>query len=294
MGVYSIKDLEQLSGIKAHTIRIWEQRYQLIEPKRTDTNIRYYDDQQLKFLLNVALLIKNGHKISHISKLSEDKFNSEVERVYEQTLLHDSDIHLDLDANDLVVAMIDMDADKFGRIYENSVRHNGFEKTITQVIYPFLEKVGILWSLDQINPAHEHFISSLIRQKVIAAIDRLPMPKDGKKVILFLPAGEHHEIGLLMAHYVTKKRGHRTYYLGQNLPDKDVDAAVLTIEPDFVLTFLVEPSIVNNAKSTIENLKSVCNDCDLLIATRLHPDLEGFSMDRVHLLHGIDDIYKYL
>ena len=294
MGVYSIKDLEQLSGIKAHTIRIWEQRYKLIEPKRTDTNIRYYDDQQLKFLLNVALLTKNGHKISHISQFSEDKFNREVEQVYERTLLYDIDIHLDLDANDLVVSMIDMDADKFNRIYENSVRHNGFEKTITQLIYPFLEKVGILWSLDQINPAHEHFISSLIRQKVIAAIDRLPMPGSGTKIMLFLPAGEHHKIGLLMAQYLTKKHGLCTYYLGQNLPDKDVEAAMLTINPEMVLTFLVEPSIVNNARSTVEKLQAICSRCQLLVATRPHPDLEDLSMDGVHLLHGIDDLYKFI
>lgn len=294
MGVYSIKDLEQLSGIKAHTIRIWEQRYGLIEPKRTDTNIRFYDDGQLKFLLNVALLTKNGHKISRISKLTEDEFQAEVERVYEQTLLHDSDIHLDLDANDLIVAMIEMDGEKFGSIYENSVRNNGFEKTVTQVIYPFLEKVGILWSLDQINPAHEHFISSLIRQKVISAIDRLPTPKTDKKVMLFLPAGEHHEIGLLMAHYIVKKQGHKTYYLGQNLPEKDVETAVLTIEPNIVLTFFVEPSIANNAKTHINKLKAVCENCKLLIATRLSEDLADLDMKGVHLLHGIDDIYKYL
>lgn len=294
MGAYSIKDLEQLSGIKAHTIRIWEQRYKLIEPKRTDTNIRYYDDDQLKYLLNVALLSKNGYKISKISKLSYDQFVDEVEKIYEQTLLHDTDVQLDLDANDLMVSMIDMDATKFDRIYENSVRLNGFEKTITQLIYPFLEKVGILWSLDQINPAHEHFMSGLIRQKIIAAIDRLEMPKEGKKMMLFLPAGEHHEIGLLMAHFIAKKNGCKTYYLGQNLPDKDVAASVLTIEPDLVLTFFVEPSLVNNAKAVIERFEPMCESTKLLVATRPDPSLDDFKKQNVHLLHGIHDLYTFL
>ena len=133
MGAYSIKDLEQLSGIKAHTIRIWEQRYKIIEPKRTNTNIRFYDDDQLKYLLNVALLSRHGHKISFISQLDENTFQKEVEKLYEQTLLHDPDVILDLDSNDLMVSMIDMNSEKFHRIYENSVRNNGFEKTYNQI-----------------------------------------------------------------------------------------------------------------------------------------------------------------
>lgn len=294
MGSYSIKDIEQLSGIKAHTIRIWEQRYQLIDPKRTETNIRFYDDEQLKFILNVGLLLKNGHKISKISSYSSAVFRAEVEKVYELTLLHSTTVHLDLDSNDLMVSMIDMDTDKFHRIYENSVKHNGFEKTVTGLIYPFLEKVGILWSLGQINPAHEHFISCLIRQKVISGIDRLPEPKDGPKFLLFLPVGEHHEIGLLMAHYLLKKNGARVYYLGQNLPDEDVKTAIETINPNKIFTFFIDPAVINNGKHMICNLSKWSTDGLVLIACRVSPELEGLDKGNIRFLHKMEDLYDYI
>ncbi len=293
MGAYAIKDLEQLSGIKAHTIRIWEQRYGIIEPKRTDTNIRYYDDDQLKFVLNVALLSRHGYKISKISRLSDHEFKNEIEKLYEQTLIHDTDVVLDLDANDLMVSMIDMDAEKFHRIYENSVKNNGFERTITHLIYPFLEKVGILWSIGQVNPAHEHFISCLIRQKVISGIDRLPNPVTGKKFLLFLPQGEHHEIGLLMASYLLKKNGCRVYYMGQNLPDKDVQSSIVTIQPDAVLTFFVDPALLTRATETAQTMIKRCGDCEILIATRPAPQLEEIQYDHLHFLHGLKDLENY-
>jgi DNA-binding transcriptional MerR regulator len=294
MGAYSIKDLEQLSGIKAHTIRMWEQRYGIVEPQRTDTNIRYYDDQQLKHLLNIALLSKHGYKISKISKLNPEQFNAAIERLYEQTLLHETDVELDLDANDLMVSMIDMDEDKFHRIYENSVKNNGFEKTITGLIYPFLEKVGILWSIGQINPAQEHFMSCLIRQKIISGIDRLPAPKEGKKFLLFLPEGEHHEIGLLMAHYLLKKKGARVYFMGQNLPSKDIRQSIQTVQPHAVLTFFVDPAVINNAANVIAAFKNGQENCDFLIATRPSPELNALSSDKVHLLHSIKELDNYL
>lgn len=294
MGSYSIKDIEQLSGIKAHTIRIWESRYQLIEPKRTDTNIRYYDDEQLKFILNVSLLLKNGFKISKVSSLDSPEFIKEVEKVYEQSLLHDTTVSLDLDSNDLMVSMIDMDTNKFHRIYENSVKNNGFEKTITGLIYPFLEKVGILWTLGQINPAHEHFISCLIRQKIISGIDRIEQPIDGKKFLLFLPVGEHHEIGLLMAHYLLKKNGARVYYLGQNLPSEDVKTAIETIAPNVILSFFVDPAVISNGKSLINNLKEWGESAQVLVACRPVPEIEGLDKDNVSFLHKMEDLYGYV
>lgn len=293
MGAYSIKDLEQLSGIKAHTIRIWEQRYGIIEPKRTDTNIRYYDDDQLKYVLNVSLLTRHGYKISKISSLDESQFKGEVEKLYEQTLIHNTDVSLDLDANDMMVSMIDMDNEKFDRIYENSVKNNGFERTVTHLVYPFLEKVGILWSIGQINPAHEHFISCLIRQKIVSAIDRLPNPTSGKKFFLFLPEGEHHEIGLLMASFMLKKNGCRVYYLGQSLPEDDIKAAINTINPDAVLTFFVDPAVTNNADKHVSSLVESSNGSDVLIATRPNPLLENVAHDKLHFLYGIKDLENF-
>lgn len=294
MGQYSIKDLEKLSGIKAHTIRIWEQRYKLIEPKRTSTNIRYYDDEQLKFLLNVSLLSRNGFKISKICQWSEKEFVDQVKVVYERSLLHDKDVRLELDANDLITSMIDMDAEKFHRIYENSIRAHGFQLTISELIYPFLEKVGILWSIGQINPAQEHFMSCLIRQKVIAAIDHLANPTSGDKYLLMLPEGEHHEIGLLIAQYLLKANGKCVYYMGQDLPTSDVTAAVMTVNPDFVLTFLVDPTLINDVKCVVESLSKACTGKSLLIAARKTDEMDKISLDNVQFLHSTQALLELL
>ena len=165
MGQYSIKELEQLSGIKAHTIRIWEKRHKIIEPSRTATNIRYYSDLDLKKIINVSLLNTYGIKISKIADMSLDDVNKKVLEISE--LQNDKGVHID----QMVIAMIDMEEELFEKILNNLILRFGFEKTITEIIYPFLEKIGILWQTQNITPAHEHFISNLIRQKIIVAIE---------------------------------------------------------------------------------------------------------------------------
>lgn len=293
MGHYSIKDIEQLSGIKAHTIRIWEQRYNLLEPKRTETNIRFYDDEQLKFILNVSLLSKNGHKISRISKLSKTEFNNEVKKLYERTLFKDASISIEIGANDMMTAMIDMDEQKFNQIYEACVRQLGFQQTMIKVVYPFLAKVGVFWAIDQVNPAQEHFISCLIRQKILAAIDRLDTPINAKKFLLFLPHGEHHELGLMMAHYILKEKGMHVFYMGQDLPTANLPNAISTINPDYILTFLVDPALTNNAPSIIENLAKLCKGTELLIAIRPEETIVNPNNSRVYLLHEMEDILPF-
>ena len=175
MGQYSIKELEQLSGIKAHTIRIWEKRHKIIEPSRTATNIRYYSDLDLKKIINVSLLNTYGIKISKIADMSLDDVNKKVLEISE--LQNDKGVHID----QMVIAMIDMEEELFEKILNNLILRFGFEKTITEIIYPFLEKIGILWQTQNITPAHEHFISNLIRQKIIVAIDGLPIPPKTSK-----------------------------------------------------------------------------------------------------------------
>jgi DNA-binding transcriptional MerR regulator len=214
MATYSIKDIEHLSGIKAHTIRIWEKRYNILEPKRTDTNIRYYDDEDLKRILNISVLNKYGYKISKIATLPEERLNRELLNVTQTSGVVDGQIE------NLIVAMIDFDEAKFEKVFSKCLMSYGFEETIIQVIYPFFEKIGILWTTGNINPAQEHFISNLIRQKLIVAIDDLPVlkTKDSKSFMLFLPEGEWHELGLLFFTYILKKKGHLIIYLGSSLP----------------------------------------------------------------------------
>jgi MerR family transcriptional regulator, light-induced transcriptional regulator len=243
MGQYSIKELEQLSGIKAHTIRIWEKRHKIIEPSRTATNIRYYSDLDLKKIINVSLLNTNGIKISKIADMSLDDMNKKVLEISQ--LQNDKGIHID----QMIIAMIDMEEELFEKILNNLILRYSFENTITEIIYPFLEKIGILWQTQNITPAHEHFISNLIRQKIIVALDGLPIPpKTAKKVLIFLPEGEMHELGLLFYHFLIRKVGYRTYYLGQNVPHDDLISVYKVHQPDFMLT-----SVTSKLSEPIEN-----------------------------------------
>ena len=169
MAVYSIKELEKLSGIKAHTIRIWEKRYNLIEPHRTNTNIRYYTDSDLKKILNVAVLNRQGIKISNIAKLNDLELKEEIIRVSRSHYSNEDII------DSLIIAMFDLDEYKLLSIIEKSISRIGFTSTVTDVLYPMLDKVGILWQSGDIYPAHEHFLSNLLRQKIIAATDKLKL-----------------------------------------------------------------------------------------------------------------------
>lgn len=236
MGNYSIKELEQLSGIKAHTIRIWEKRYSLIKPQRTHTNIRFYSDEDLKKIINVSLLNSHGIKISRIAEMPDEEISKKIIEITQTNTGYSGHI------NQLTVAMVDLDEEKFEKSLSGLFLRYNFEQTITGIIYPFLEKTGILWQTDHITPGQEHFISNLIRQKMIVAIDGLPLPSgDRKKVLLFLPEGELHEIGLLFYHYLARKAGYRTIYLGQTVPHNDLKQVYEVHKPDILITCITTP-----------------------------------------------------
>ena len=233
MASYSIKELENLSGIKAHTIRIWEKRYGIIKPARTDTNIRYYCDDDLKRLLNIAILNKYGMRISGIAKLSDEQMSEKVMH-YASSDLNDADSNVE----NLVIAMVEMNEYKFDRILSRYIMNQGFEDAVIKVIFPFFEKIGLLWQTGSINPAHEHFVSNLFRQKLMVAIDNLMVTNkpDAKKFILFLPEGEYHELALLFYNYIIKKSGNLVYYLGSSVPFNDLVESGKMIEPDFLFS----------------------------------------------------------
>lgn len=218
MAAYTIRDLERISGIKAHTIRIWEKRFGLIEPERTSTNIRTYCDAELRKLLNVSILNKNGYKISRIAKLTIEEIFVNINKLSENPCDTESQI------DNLALAMIDLDELKFEKILSRSIIQFGFEDTVIKVIIPFLVRIGIMWQTGTINAAHEHFISNLVRQKMFVAIDSLVAGNspNSKTALLFLPEGELHEMGLLFTNYLIRKKGHRVIYLGQNVPLNDL------------------------------------------------------------------------
>lgn len=236
MAIYSIKDLEKLSGIKAHTIRVWEKRYEVIIPKRTPTNIRYYDDEDLKLLLNIALLNKNGIKISKISKMKQEEIAAKVAAISAINFEYGTQ----LDA--LTLSMIEMDEYKFDRIIRANIKQLGFEKTMIEVFQPFLDKLSLLWLTGSVNPVQENFISYLIRRKIICAIDNEPLVSDPqvKTFLVFLPEGERQELSVLFMHYLLRARRFRVIYLGQDISLRDLHDVQQIHQPDFVFTMITE------------------------------------------------------
>lgn len=261
MSNYSIKDLEQLSGIKAHTLRIWEQRYNIIQPKRTDTNIRLYDDQDLKLVLNISLLKDHGYKISEISKLSLEEINKEVMAISDQKLSYPDQIHA------LTISMIDLDEERFEKIISTNFLRNGFENTMLNIIYPFLTRIGTLWITGSIGPAQEHFMTNLIRQKIIVAIDGqvIKYRPDFKKFMLYLPEGELHEMSLLFSSYVIRARNHRVIYLGQTLPFNELVFAYNVHKPDYIFSTITSVPSNDEVQPYVDRLCKQFPDAQILL-----------------------------
>jgi MerR family transcriptional regulator, light-induced transcriptional regulator len=261
MSNYSIKDLEQLSGIKAHTLRIWEHRYNIISPKRTDTNIRTYDDQDLKLVLNISLLKDHGYKISEISKLTVEEMYQEVIKISDRQLNYPDQIHA------LTISMIDLDEDRFEKIISTNILQFGFENTMIHIIYPFLSRIGTLWVTGSIGPAQEHFITNLIRQKLIVAIDGQVSKQrpNGKKYMLYLPEGEMHEISLLFANYIIRARYNKVVYLGQSLPFNELGFAYNVHRPDYIFSAITSVPANHEAQLYVNKLAAQFPDSHLLL-----------------------------
>ncbi len=290
-GTYSIKDLEQLSGIKAHTIRIWEVRYGLLKPSRTDTNIRYYDDEQLKRLLNISFLLKNGLKISKISLMDSNELYDTLVSFYNR---QGNDQSTEDKINNLVVSMIELNEDLFEKVFSSSVHHLGFENAITKVVYPFLDKVGMLWTMGNIQPSQEHFISNLIRQKIIVGIDKQTLPKNkNSKFLLFLPEGEMHEIGLLLANYMIREKGCQTIYLGQNVPIEDVIQVCDSFEPDYIYTYITIVRAEDELKAFFDKLSNAVKKGKVLISGHI-PEVSFKLPARVKRVISIKDLAEIL
>jgi MerR family transcriptional regulator, light-induced transcriptional regulator len=259
--LFTIKDLENLSGIKAHTIRIWEQRYDFLKPSRTTTNIRYYTSEELKTILNVSLLNKYGFKVSHINKLS----NAEVQ---EKILtLNQAEAQQERLVNELIQYMIEIKLDKFELTLDKTIMAKGIEKTITYLIFPFLEKIGILWLTNHINPAQEHLVTNIIRQKLIVGIEKTSSTIiSSKSVLLFLPEAEHHELGLLYMHFMLKTKGVKVIYLGAAVPIKDIKFVVEKLQPTYLYTHLTAVGRNFNFDKFLNNLYEAVSTTPLIVS----------------------------
>ncbi len=290
MAIYSIKDLEKLSGIKAHTIRIWEQRYGVIVPKRTKTNIRYYHDDDLKKLLNVALLNKSGIKISLIAKMTPEEITTKVAAISEVNFSDGAQ----LDA--LTLSMIEMDEYKFDRIISTNIQQLGFERTMLEVIYPFLEKLGVLWLTGSIRPVQENFMISLIRQKITVAINNetIVQGRDAKKFMIYLPEGEDQELSILFMKYLIKSRRNQVVYLGQNVTMNDLQDAYKIVKPDYIFTMITESFSKKTVQKYVNELSESFGNCEILLTGYQVISLDVESKHNVSIFKSLDETLHFL
>ena len=285
MGQYSIKDLEVLSGIKAHTLRIWEQRYKIVEPKRTDTNIRYYTDEQLKTILNVSVLNSSGRKISKIASLTSKEIAHEVLAMNQEHL--NEGVYI----NQLVEGMICLDKKLILNILKKSEDFDTLTDFFLKVVFPFLGRVGMLWSSNSINPGQEHFASNIIKRFLFNKIENLTEPKsDAPMFLLFLPEGDWHELSLLVAEYILKNNGNRVLYLGASVPDSDVKAILSLTKIDYLLCVSILSQPIVSIQNTINRIAELSHPVALMFAGRAfyHPDLKYPKAARI--IYSFEDL----
>lgn len=285
MGQYSIKDLEVLSGIKAHTLRIWEQRYSLVEPHRTDTNIRYYSDSQLKLLLNVSLLNNSGYKISKIAELSPEEISLEVLNLDNEDLQEEKLITL------LIDGMVSLDKKRIKSVLEESKNFKNIADYFVKVIFPFLSRVGMLWTSDSINPAQEHFASNIINRYLVEKIEDLPEPEDDAPLfLLFLPEGDWHVLSLLVSEYILKLSGKRVMYLGASVPDLDIEKILKLTPVHGMLCVSILSQPLESIQNTIDRFSEMAQDVKLIFGGRAfyHPKLR-FPKSAT-ILHSFEEL----
>ncbi len=234
MNYFSIKDIENLTQIKAHTLRIWEQRYNVLRAKRTTTKIRYYDAEDLKTALRIALLNKHGYKISKISNMRPEEVDDLINAIDDRSFLSLAV------ANRLLEAMLSFDIELFEAILDQHIREHGLERTVEDVIFQFMEKVGMLWLGNRVMPAQEHLVSNVVYRKVALAIEKTPgiVSARASKMLLFLPEGETHDLGLQYVHYLAKKLGFKVLYLGADAPLSEVKFTYQHQAPEYVYLHL--------------------------------------------------------
>ncbi|MCE7062053.1 MerR family transcriptional regulator [Dyadobacter sp. CY343] len=293
MSSYSIRDLERISNTKAHTIRIWEQRYGLLTPERTDTNVRFYDDEQLKKLLNVCTLLNHGMKISRISQLTRRQMTEEIDKI----IASSSQIEDNTEAivNRALIAATTFDTFLFEEVFGDATKKLGLRKAYEKVIYPLLVRTGLMWVKDDLLPSQEHFLSNLVRQKLFAAIDALPLPENSpQKWLLFLNEYEDHEIGLLFAHYLIRQRGQQVVYLGARVPYPDLANVVKQFQPTHICSFFVSNQISDQLDELLRKLTTDFKQTTICISCG-QPDMrETISRYKVTQIISIDKLIEML
>ncbi|MGI8892748.1 MAG: MerR family transcriptional regulator [Bacteroidia bacterium] len=252
MDRFSISQLQQFSGIKSHTIRIWEQRYKALTPSRSKGNTRFYDNGQLRRLLNIVSLMNTDYKLSELCTMPDEKLFTILRELQLKNLSPDSQSEFYI--SQLIAAGLSFDEEYFKTILSGVIENAGIKEAYIHVIYPMIERVGLMWANNSIPPAQEHFMSNLIRQKFSAATEALPAPTKKETWVLFLHENEYHEIGLLLSNYLIKEAGMKVIYLGANVPTETVINTVDYLSVDNLLFFLVHHDIPSDIQNFISEL----------------------------------------
>jgi len=289
---YSIADLEQLSGIHSHTIRIWEQRYNALSPLRSQGNTRLYDDQQLRKLLNIVSLNKSGLKISKICSLSD----GEIDKLLDQQFSHPAvDKQDDYYVSQLIKYGLAFDEFSFNHLIDQVIGQLGLSDCYRKIIYPLLLRLGLMWQKDDICPAHEHFLSNIIRQKIFTHIDNLPLTKhSGQSWLLFLPEDEDHDIGLLFASYMLRMQQHHVIFLGSKVPLDSISRVFSTLNVSHVLLFMVKSRLASAAQQYIEQLSDLCSTTKIHLAGNSQVISKLNHIDHINWIKTLDEFEKII
>ena len=286
---YTLHELEKLTGILAATIRVWERRYNIIKPQRTDTNRRWYNDEDLRRLINISILYHNGIKISKIAAYSGSDLEEKVK------LLTMDSVKSDTHINSLIVAMFSFNGNAVNEILLRSIINSGFEETFSNVVFPFLKRIGIMWHTGSANIGAEHFVSNILRGRLIAAIDSLPPANDPKRkrVIMYLPDNELHELGLLFYSYLIRKLGHEVLYLGQATPFIALAEANEKWHSDILVTGALSYLSISEPEEYLNNLSSTFKSQKILVSGSLadQPAIEKYS--NVYSIKSVADLKKH-
>ena len=290
---FTIRDLENISGIKAHTIRIWEKRYNLLEPKRTDTNIRYYTPENLTKLLNIVLLNKNNIKISKIAAMSEEMITTKSRELAFSIATNDEAI------NSFKVSMFQFDKILFNNTYNKLLHKKTFREIFKDIFIPFLEHIGLLWQTETLLPAHEHFISNLIAQKIQINTEKLQysITNTNKTYVLFLPENEIHELGLLYLNYELVLRGNHTIYLGQSLPLNNLNYFLETDrEICFITSLTIQPydDKIQGYFTEIADVMQNTNNQFIAVGRKVEKVKDMELNDNIQLHNSVSDLLKLL
>ncbi len=286
---YTINDIEKLSGVKAHTIRIWEKRYNIIPNRRSDSNIRFYHEDDLQHILNIAHLNKRGIKISKIATMTSDQIKQKIADYCDVDVIFENQI------DGLMLSMFELNEYKFLKILNHHIKDTGFEKTMDEVIYPLLDKLSVMWIAGSVKGVHENFINNIIRRKLSVEIDKLELvPEEcSKKFLMYLPEYEAHELSLLYVFFLLKKYGADTLYLGTQISIADVADAVEIFKPDYIFTLFNDSFSETSLQPYLDSLNAISGGAKILITGYQTMQQKINLPANMEMLSSLTEVSKY-